>query len=109
MGFNFESIFIVIFAIAAGYFLVSIVKNKGLKGAILGGKVKTTLGEIELESKGLIKTKIKIHSIEKNGKSNISLEIVHRSILSYQMVPVTMTKDEARQLIELMQRAMAET
>lgn len=51
--------------------------TKGFTGAFFGGKVKRTLGEIEMVQHGLLTGRIKVHEIESSGGDQmIGIEVI---------------------------------
>jgi len=108
MKFTEEFVFWPIFLLIAGYFLYRIIRNKGLRGAMFGGIVSKTIGEIELAKKGMIRSKIKVHRIQSGGANKIGIEVVHKGHLSYHMTPITLSREEAVRLTELIGRAVTE-
>lgn len=108
MDFNPEYVFFAVFATFAGYLLYQIA-TKGLKGAMFGGRINKTYGEIELEKQSFLSGKLKVHRVESKTGSKIGIEVAHKSMLSFQMVPATLSKEEARRLIQLLTQATNET
>ena len=94
---EFQYIFFAIFAAIVAYWLYQ-VSTKGLKGAFFGGAIERTVGEIPLARRGILGGTLKVHCIATERGHNVGLEIVFRSPLSYQMIPVRLTSDEARRL-----------
>lgn len=108
MDINPEYVFFAVFAAFAGYFLYQMA-TKGFKGAMFGGRIEKTYGEIELEKQGIMSGKLKIHRIASSNGSKVGIEVVHKSLLSFQMVPATLRKEEVRRLIQLLTQATNET
>lgn len=75
------------------------------KSQMFGGKIRQTIGSVTGRGCGPVKTEIKIHIIEDNksntGKS-IGIELTAKSILSYQMLPITLSEQETKNLINLL-------
>lgn len=76
-----------------------------LKGKLLGGKILETLGAVEGSRQGLVGTTVRVHRIEGKHGQLISLELVAKSFLSYQMFAVALDPNEARRLATLVQQA----
>lgn len=108
MNFNPDYIFYIIFAAIACYLLYQIV-TKGFKGALFGGKVEKTFGEIGLEKQNIISGKLRVHKIISETGNMIGIEIIQKSFLGYQMTPATLKKEEAVRLIQLLTQATNET
>ena len=108
MEFKIEYVVFGIFAVVALYFLYQIA-TKGLKGAFFGGKVEKIYGELDIEKTGPIKGRLKVYKISSDSGSMIGIEVVHKSMLSYQMTPVTMSRANVQKLILLLSQAVSET
>ena len=108
MSLNPEYIFFAVFAAVAGYILYQIF-TKGFKGALFGGRIEKTYGEIELEKQTMMSGKLKVHRVSSKDGNRVGIELVHKSMLSYQMVPATLSKQEAQRLIHLLTLAANET
>lgn len=79
------------------------------KSQMFGGKILRTVGTVPGKSKGRLKCEIKIHILE--DKTNlheemVGLELVQKSILSYRATPVTLSVQETRNLIALLNTAV---
>jgi len=103
-----EYIFFGIFGLVACYMIFQIA-TKGVKGALFGGRIEKTYGEIELEKQTLMRGKLKIHKIITKKGQRIGIEIAHKSFLSYSMVPATLSKEEAAKFTHLLTSAISET
>ncbi len=80
-----------------------------LKGRMFGGKILQTIGMVKAKSIGPANCELKVHIIEekKPGPSrSIGLELVAKSFLSYQMIPLTLSPQETRKLIFLLEEAL---
>ncbi|MDF3196597.1 hypothetical protein [Pseudomonas sp. 1928-m] len=83
-----------------------VIKRGGIKNAALGSKVIRTHGAILGEKNfGLSKT-MKIHTVTESGSEKICLEISNKSILGWSMQPFTMSKHEAQNLINHLEKAI---
>lgn len=94
-----------IFLLFVGYFIFRIIKYKGFRGALFGGEITKTFGEIELSKPGMLKTKLRIHRIKADGKNDVGIEVISKSPLSYHVYPVKLSREEATRLAELITRA----
>ncbi len=75
------------------------------KSQMFGGKVCRTIGSVTGQGRGPVKTEIKVHIIEDNKSStgkSIGLELIAKSTLSYQMLPITLSEQETKDLINLL-------
>lgn len=92
------------FAAFMGYFLYQVYKNKGFKGAIFGAEKLEQLGEIEGRKTRGIKSVIRVHKMKdhSDGEEIVGLELVSKAFLSYAMTPYNLSKEQAKQLAELL-------
>ena len=102
---EFQYVFFAIFAAIIVYWLYQ-VSTKGFKGAFFGGAIERTVGEITLARRGILGGRLKVHRVAAERGHKVGLEIVFRTPLSYQMIPVTLTTDEAKRLGELLTAAV---
>ena len=103
----FPFIVIGFIALTFGSFVFKIIKNGGFKGAMFGAPILKTLGQVSGGSSSkIIGIYVNVHVLGGNNPDRtIGLEIVAKSIASYQMMPVTLSKTEARKLITLLEVA----
>lgn len=81
---------------------------KWFKAQMFGGKILQTIGSVKGRSKGPINYELKVHILEEKelgSSKSIGIELVVKSFLSYQMVPITLSLQEARKLITLLEEA----
>jgi hypothetical protein len=102
---EFQYIFFAIFAAIVAYWLYQ-VSTKGFKGAFFGGAIERTVGEITLARRGILSGRLRVHRVAADHGHKVGLEIVYRTPLSYQMIPVTLSTDEARRLGEMLKQAI---
>jgi hypothetical protein len=102
---EFQYVFFAIFAAIIVYWLYQ-VSTKGFKGAFFGGAIEGTVGEIRLARRGIVGGKLKVHRVAAEDGRKVGLEIVFWTPLSYQMMPVALTGDEAKRLSELLTTAI---
>jgi hypothetical protein len=111
VGVNFEYLFLGLFAAIAGYFLFNLFRYKGLKGALFGGRIVETFGEVRGTKQGPVRVSLKLHSVASpdHPTPDVGLELVARSFASYQMMPIRLRRTEAQELLRLLQRAIDAT
>ena len=83
--------------------------KKKLKSLMFKGKIRETVGEAQGISHMTVKSKIKVHSIdskEYGEKSCIGLEYIQFAFLNWQMMPITLTRNEAKHLQSLIEKAL---
>lgn len=81
-------------------------RSGSLVGALLGGHLKDTVGEISLPS-GLGSRVIRVSTLEPNhgGPLEVAFAITSRTALGGSVVPFRLSREEARQLAALLQKA----
>jgi hypothetical protein len=79
------------------------------KSKMFGGRILQTLGSVSGNGKGSVSVELKIHLLE-DSKSNdgkaIGIEIVAKSLLSYQITPCTLSTEKCVELQRLLSRAL---
>ena len=101
-------LFPAIFFLVAGFFVYRIIKNKGIKSAMFSAHINTTVGEVPGIDQGMMTTIVKVHTLGNSGNTEaVGLEFVAKSILSYQMMPISLSISEAKNLIEALNTAVA--
>jgi hypothetical protein len=107
MHLSAESLFWVAFAGVALFLVFRAVRYGGLKAAMFGAKIERTIGEVVGERRGGMRAEIKVHALAGSpGQHSIGIEFVAKGPLSYQMLPITLSLSEARNLAQLLQRAV---
>ena len=101
-----------VFILAALFFIFiyRLVFRGGIKELLFGAPIKSTVGEFEIfRDRNFINAKIKVHTL--NGKPNksIGIELVTKSFASYRTTPISLSKSEAKRLIELLEYATRHT
>ena len=101
--------FVVVFGGFVLYFVVSMIRHGGIKDAMFGASIDDTLGEVELGSSRFSSQKIKVHVLGRRSllEPAVGLELSMSSAGSWSMTPITLSSDEARRLISLLERAIA--
>jgi hypothetical protein len=97
--------FFAVFAVVLGRILVNIFKHGGLKGALFGAPIARTVGEVSAAGRGPVRATLKVHVLGGPGASSIGLEFAAKSFASYQMMPATLSADDARKLASLLEAA----
>jgi hypothetical protein len=81
-------------------------KHGGFKAAMFGAGIKNTVGEVSGSGPKIMNLSLKVHELDKSPKRAVGLELVSKSIGSYQMTPITLSVSEARKLSELINNAV---
>ena len=82
------------------------VAKKGFKGALFGGRIRKTFGEIPLRPVNGPSGVVRVHEIAGKNEPHIGIEIVQKTILSYDMTPITISRDDAAAVIEILEQAV---
>jgi hypothetical protein len=86
------------------YFLSRLIRFGGFKGAMFGARIRRTVGEVEGAPQTIEKVLLRVHLLESTSSERVvGLEIVGKSFASYRMLPITLSSDHTRQLIQLLQ------
>ena len=102
-------VFLSVFGAVAAYFIFRFLKFGGFKGAMFGARIQRTVGEAEGSGGSVMKTLVRVHVLDGGPDKAVGLEFVAKSFASYQMVPVTLSDSEARELIRALQSAVGES
>jgi hypothetical protein len=106
MNFFFENPFWLFVIVFIGYSLLRMFHYGGLRGSMFGAPVEKTLGEVSGSKSNIMSIALKVYSL--NGSStnkDVGLEIVAKSFASYQMTPISLSVNEAKKLITLLESA----
>lgn len=84
-------------------------KNGSLVGALLGGRLTETIGEISLSSSGLTSRvlRVSLMAAPEGGPKDIALAITSKAKLGASVVPLKLSHAQALELLTLLQRATA--
>lgn len=107
MDVNFFIVFVGLAFVAVVIYLgYNIIKYKSIRGALYGSLIKEEIGEAQGLKKAIVDMKIKVNSLSNDGIKNVGVEICAKSILSYQVMPITLEKAEAEKLVSYLQEAI---
>jgi hypothetical protein len=99
-------LFLAAFATVLGYFAYRVLRHGGFKAAMFGASIEQTVGEVAGERQGSVGVGLKVHALRRDGTEKlVGLEVVAKSAASYQMLPITLSLDQAQQLASLLQAA----
>lgn len=97
-----EYIFFALFALVIGSFVFKIIKHGGFKAAMFGAGIRNTVGEVSGNGPKLVNMSLKVHELDDETlEKYVGLELVAKTIGSYQMTPITLSVSEAKKLTEL--------
>jgi hypothetical protein len=98
----------VIAAVILAPMVYRVVRYRGLKGAAFRAPVLKKIGEIETRSRGLKKTKFRIHVLGSQHQSDgpdVGIEVIDSTFASSEMRCVSLTRSEARMLADELSQA----
>lgn len=101
----FPIVFFGIFAAVAGSFLYKMIKHGGFRAAMFGAPIERTVGEVAGGGMKLMEVGLKVHKLGGGREKAVGVELVAKSVASYQMMPVTLSAVEAKKLIALLEAA----
>jgi hypothetical protein len=97
-----------LFIVVAVVALVGIARF-GLKGSLFGARIAHTIGEARGARQRVGSLVLRVHVLERGSPDRaIGIEVVGRTPLSYQMLPISLSAEETRNLISMLQQAVAE-
>lgn len=105
----FPYFFALVFVLIAASFLFKFFKHGSFKGAMFGSAIDRTVGEVIVDRGTMVTTLLRVHVLSGDAASGttVGVEFVAKSFASYQMLPFSLTKDEARTLIGLLESALS--
>lgn len=97
---------LVFFGGVALFFGWHVTRFGSFKGAIFGARLERSVGELDINNITLTKRTVRVHVL-RDGKpdANVGVELVTKSFFSYQMHPLTLSRDDAMRLAALLQDA----
>lgn len=100
-------LFVLLAVFAGSNLLFRIVKHSGLKGALFGAAIGSTVGQVDLGGGALSRKRVKIHRLVSSSPDEpvVGLEIAQSPIGSFSMVPVALNREEAVTLARLLTEA----
>jgi hypothetical protein len=105
---TFTILFVAVFALIGGWFVFKLLRFGGIKAAMFGASIERTIGEARASSGRIVKGVVKVHVLDGGPDKAVGLEFVATSFASYQMLPVTLSENEARNLIRFLENAVVE-
>jgi len=100
--------FIAVLALMVGSFAFKFLRFGGIKAAMFGASIERTTGEARASNGRLVKAVVKVHVLDGGPDKAVGLEFVAKSFASYQMLPVTLSEGETRNLIRFLENAVVE-
>ena len=105
---SFELIFLGLFFGVIAYFIYSIVRHRGFKGAMFGAPVVSSLGEVASVKRGLLSQKLKVHVLAGDSPVDwsVGLELTSSAPGAWSMTPIRLAPSEVQTLIGLLEKAL---
>jgi hypothetical protein len=106
---TFQQIFPFVPLLILAFFAWRYFKNGSLVGALLGGRITETIGEVSLSSSGLASRVLRVSLLAapQGAPNDIALAITSKAALGASVVPVKLSHVQALELLTLLQRATA--
>lgn len=102
----FDNLFWLVFVAILGAIAWRMLKHGGVRGAMFDSRVERLVGEVEGKKQAMNSFKVRVHRLAGSSETGeIGLELVAKSIASYQMAPVTLSREAALQLAEHLRTA----
>jgi hypothetical protein len=94
-----------VLVLVVGPFLFRIYKN-GLKGAMFGAPLGQTVGEVSGSGNSIMSFTLRVYVLGGDSPEKaVGLEIVAKSVASYQMMPISLSTENVRKLIMFLESA----
>jgi len=109
MGNLFVFLFFICWFGVLGWMLFRVKKYHGLAGAMFGAPVKRTVGEVQGVRQNIVGLTLRVDVLEGGSPDKaVGLELVAKSVGSYQLSPIALSTDETRRLIGFLESALSE-
>ena len=106
---SFDTLFPLIPLAILGYFAWRYFRRGSIVGALLGGRIVETIGEIKLASSSFGSQTLQVHRLDPGGGSAsfVALADTSKAALGASVVPIKLSGPQANELAALLQRASA--
>ena len=102
-------VFLAALAAIVGSLVFRFVKFGGIKAAMFGARIERTVGEATGSGgKNIIRSTARVHVLDGAPDKAVGLELVAKSLVSYQMLTLALSESEARNLIRFLENALVE-
>lgn len=88
-----------------GSLVYRVVKHGGVKGGLFGARIDRTVGKVGGGGPKPASVTVSVHALG-DAERRVGLEISAKTITSYQMLPASLTAQEAEKLAEYLQAAV---
>lgn len=90
------------FVLVLGLMLTKVVRHGGVKSAMFGAAVGRAVGEMPVSSESRVGSMtLKVHLLD-GAEKQVGVEIAARGPFGFNMVPLSLTRSEARRLADLL-------
>jgi Na+(H+)/acetate symporter ActP len=103
----FDFVFPAFFLLIVGIFAFRFIRHGSLTGALLGGHIIRTVGEVSLSKNGFSSRVLKVQIMEAavGEKPSVALSIISKALFAASVVPLKLTAAQAQELTQLLQQA----
>ncbi len=103
---NLDYLFVILFLFVAGSIIMKMLKHGGFKGAIFGAGIQRTIAEVPGSGPGFGCLSLKAHKLDNSPRKSVGIELSSKSFSGYQMIPMTLSTTEVKQLTALLDQAI---
>lgn len=105
---SFEIVFFIVLGGIVAYFLYSMFRHGGFKGAMFGARISSSIGEVATVTRGLGSQKLKVHLLEVDDPTgpHVGIELTSSTALSWNTVPIKLSDAGVRELISLLEQSL---
>ena len=104
----FDYLFWLVFAFVGGMFIWKMIRHGGMRAAMFGATIKRTVGEVAGTKANMYSTVLKVHQLAAASDRAVGVEFIAKSFASYQIVPISLSRDSALRLSEYLRVAAGE-
>jgi hypothetical protein len=103
----FDYVVPAIFVVVAGSFAWRYFRHGSLTGALMGGRIEQSIGEIVIPKRMSVSQTVRVDVLRKDPahSSSIVVSLTSKAVLGASLVPFELTSDQARTLADLLLRA----
>jgi hypothetical protein len=106
MGAEMELAVVLSIVIVGAAIAIYMIRKQGFVGAMLGGTVKETFGEVHVSTKALgVTAKLKVHKLNQKDQNRIVIELTQSTLGSFESTSLELTKTELHQLRTILEQA----
>lgn len=103
-----EYLVFVPFVLVVGLMLTKVVRHGGVKAAMFGAAMGRSVGEVPLAGGPRLGSQtVKVHVLE-SAEKHVGVEIAARGPFGFSMVPLSLSRSEARRLADLLLTAIGD-